>query len=132
MLFKKSLFLGITTAAFASLGAVLYAKFYNDTINDYSKILSYSAIAATCTFIAIFVCVIFWAALRVLKAWGEFIFNLLFAVGSMASIMYPLTAQVQGDDFGYFVVYTIPLHFFPVLAWFAFKPLFFRSKGYIS
>lgn len=128
MLFKKSLFLGITTAAFASLGAVLYAKFYNDTINDYSRILSYTSIAAACTFVAIFACVAFWAATMVLKSWGEFVFNFLFAVGSIASIMHPLTAQVEGDDFDYFVVYALPLHFFPVLTWFAFKSLFFKNK----
>ncbi len=50
----------------------------------------------------------------------------------MASIMYPLGAQVKGDDFGYFMVYAIPLHFFPVLVWFAFKPLFFRRIQVIA
>ena len=128
MFFKKFLFLGITTAVFASLGAVLYAKFYNDTINDYSPILSYLSIAAACTFVAIFACIAFWASTIVLKAWGEFVFNFLFAAGSMISILHPLTAQVEGDDFDYFMVYAIPLHFFPVLTWFAFKPLFFREK----
>jgi len=47
-------------------------------------------------------------------------------MGTMGSIYYPLDANMPSDEFGYFVVYAIPLHFFPVLAWMTLKPLFFR------
>jgi len=125
--FKKSLFLGIATAVFSSAGAILYAKFYNDTLFDYSKLLSYTTIAASCTCVAIFASIGFWCATMVLKSWGEFAFNFLFAMGTMGSIYYPLDANMPSDEFGYFVVYAIPLHFFPVLAWMTLKPLFFRK-----
>jgi hypothetical protein len=46
----------------------------------------------------------------------------------MASILYPISAEVQNDEFGYFMVYAIPLHFFPVLTWVTLKPLFFRKN----
>lgn len=127
-MFKRALFLGISTAVLSSVGALLYARFYNDNLFDYSKILSYTSIAAACTFVSIFACVGFWAASVILKSRAEFIFNLLFAVGSMASILYPIDATVPEDTFGYFAVYAIPLHFFPVLSWMILKPLFFSPK----
>ena len=127
-MFKKLLLLGIATAVVSSLGAIMFAKFYNDTIFDYTKILSYTSIAAGCTFVSIFAAVTFWAAQMILKSWAEFIFNAVFAIGSMASILYPISAEVQNDEFGYFMVYAIPLHFFPVLTWVTLKPLFFRKN----
>ena len=128
MLFKKSLFLGMATAVLSSFGALLFAWFYNTTIFDYSGILGYLSIAAGCTFVSVFASVAFWTASMVLKSWGEFIFNFFFALGSMATILYPMDATIPGDEFGYFMVYAMPLHFFPVLSWMTLKPLFFKGK----
>ncbi len=127
-MFKYCFFLGVSSSVLSSIGAVSYAYFYNDNLFDYSKILNYTSIAAACTFVCIFACVAFWAASMVLKSRAEFIFNLLFAFGSMGSIFYPINSNIPEDSFGYFAVYAIPLHFFPVLAWFVLKPLFFRAK----
>lgn len=126
-MFKQCFFLGISAAILSSVGAVVYAWCYNSNLFDYSHILDYTSIAAACTFVCIFACVAFWAAAMVLKSWGEFIFNTLFAFGSMASIFYPINSAIPEDSFGYFVVYALPLHFFPVLSWFALKPLFFKD-----
>lgn len=126
-LFRKSFFTGLFAAVFSSVGAIAYAGFYNSEVFDYSRILGYPSIVAACMFTCIFACVMYWAAVTVLKSWGDFVFNFLFVFITVISIKYPLAAAIPEDDFGYFMVYAIPLHYFPVLSWMVFKSLFFRK-----
>lgn len=125
-LFRKSFFTGLFAAVFSSVGAIAYAGFYNKVVFDYSKLLGYPSIIAACAFTSIFACVMYWAAVTILKSWGDFVFNFLFVLITVISIKYPLEAAIPGDEFGYFMVYAIPLHYFPVLSWMVFKSLFFR------
>jgi hypothetical protein len=58
----------------------------------------------------------------------------------MASVLLPinfeippgLLEQLHAANFEgvemFFPVFAIPMHFFPVLSWFALKPLFFRKR----
>ena len=128
-MFKKALLLGISAAVLSSTGAVAYAAFYNANLNDYTYLLGYVSITAACVFVCIFACVMFWVAEMIFPKYGEFIFNLLFAFGSMTSIYYPLNSTFENDSFGYFMVYAMPLHFFPVLSWFVLKSLIYRANS---
>jgi hypothetical protein len=126
MAFRSAFLTGFAAAVVSSAGAVFYAWKFNTGLFDYSYLLGYASIAAACVFVCIFAAIMFWAAVSVIRSWGEAVFSLVFAFGSMASIYYPLNASVD-DRHGFFAVYALPLHFFPVLAWFAAKPFIYRK-----
>lgn len=128
-MFGKSLALGIITAILSSIGAILYGNFYNVNLFDYSMVVGPIAIATTCTFVSVFAAVSFWLSNLILKSWGEFVFNLLFCLGSMVSILLPINANIEHEIPDFFPVFAIPMHFFPVLVWMSFKPLFFRNRS---
>lgn len=140
-MFKKYLILGIVTSVLASAGAVAYSMFFNKNLFDFSLAAGPVTITAACTFASIFAAVSAFAADKVLKSWGEFVFNLLFSIVSMGSILFPinfefppnLLALVQAVNFegveAFFPIYVIPMHFFPILVWVTLKPLFFRNRS---
>jgi hypothetical protein len=140
-MFKKYLILGIVAAVLSSAGAVFYGIFFNKNLFDFSIAVGPISITAACTFVSIFAAVAAWAADKALKSWSEFVFNLLFSIGTMASIMFPINFQfpknililIQGINFegveSFFPIYAIPMHFFPVLVWVTLKPLFFRKRS---
>ena len=140
-MFKRALFLGILSAILSSVGAFAYGKFYNENLFDFSMVIGPVSIISTCTFVSIFAAISFWFAEKVLMNWGEFVFNLLFALGSMASVITVLNFnfspelleqihEVNGSDTEvFFPSYAIPMHFFPVLVWMTFKPLFYRNRS---
>lgn len=138
-MFKNYFFLGLTVAAFSSIGALAYATFYNKTLFDFSLVVGNVAIVSTCvlvSFIAAFGC---WFATKNVKKWGEFLFNLIFSSVTMFSILFTLKFQIpptvlkeitainfEGVEM-FFPIYVIPMHFVPLLTWFTFKPLFFKN-----
>jgi tellurite resistance protein TehA-like permease len=139
-MFKNYFFLGIATGIVASGGSIAYSSFYNHELFDFSLVVGPVMIVATCLFVAVAASVVAWVFDKVLKSWGEFVFNSFFAVVSMASIMLPikfeippaLLTQLHESTFEgvemFFPIFAIPMHFFPVLSWFALKPLFFRKR----
>lgn len=139
-MFGRYLFLGITTSLFASAGAIMYGTFFNQNLFDFSMVVGPVAIVATCTMVSVFGAIMSWLAEKLLRSWGEFVFNFFFSVGTMASILGPINFQfpqevlekvheVNGPDTeGFFPSFAIPMHFFPLLVWFALKPLFFRKR----
>lgn len=140
-MFKKYLILGIVTAVLSSAGAVAYAIFFNKNLFDFSTAVGPVSITAACSFVSVFAAVSAFAADKVLKSWGEFVFNLIFSIGTMGSILLPINfefppnmlALVQAVNFegveSFFPIYVIPMHFFPILVWVTLKPLFFRNRS---
>jgi hypothetical protein len=60
---------------------------------------------------------------------GEIVFNFVFVILTFASIMGPFAAKlpltIEAPEL--FPGLTVPMHFFPVLAWFTLKPLFIKK-----
>ncbi len=139
-MFGKALLLGIITAIFSSFGAILYGNFYNTNLFDFSMVIGPVSIVTVCVIISVFAAFGFWLSEKVFKSWGEFVFNLLFCLGTMGSILSPINFQfppaileqvhaINGVDTEmFFPIYAIPMHFFPVLVWMTFKPLFYRKR----
>jgi hypothetical protein len=139
-MFKKYFFLGLTTGVVSSAGSIAYSSFYNQNLFDFSLVVGPVMILATCMFVSVAASVVSWLFDKVLKSWGEFFFNSIFAVVSMASVLLPMNFEIppvlleklQAANFEgvemFFPIFAIPMHFFPVLSWFALKPLFFRKR----
>lgn len=140
-MFKKYFILGIVASVLSSAGAVAYGMFFNKNLFDFSIAVGPLSIATACTTVSIFAAIMAYAADKVLKSWSEVVFNLIFSVGSMASILSPINYQfppniltkIQEVNFegveSFFPIYVIPMHFFPVLVWVTLKPLFFRNRS---
>lgn len=124
MTFKKSLIHGILAGILAAIGAFMYASFYNNKLFDYSKDLAYSTIISAAFGATVLASVLHFLGSKVSVKWNDFVFNSLFSLVTMASIMLPINAKIQNEIPDYFPIYAIPLHFFPLLMWISLKPLF--------
>jgi hypothetical protein len=122
----------VITGLVAGFGSWAYGKVFSDAL-----LVDYSAVVPT---VAIFISSLigcglatigYAAAVRFAPNWGEFIFGMLFALISIASIVGVFGAQLPDSDdesFYYLIFgYAIPMHFFPFMVWFALKPLFIRK-----
>ena len=109
-------------------GGVSYA--YGETIEkqlmeDYSNVVPTSAIFIACLVGTIMATIGHWLLTKLVPMFGEFIFALLFAALSTASLI-GVTFTDGSNELNQFIFYgyAMPMHFFPFLAWYVFKPLF--------
>ena len=122
----------LATGLVAGLGSWSYGKVFSDAL-----VVDYSAVVPT---VAIFISSIIGCSLatigyaglmRFTPNWGEFIFGMLFALLSIASIVgvFGVTLPDSDDESFYYLIfgYAIPMHFFPFMVWYALKPLFIRK-----
>lgn len=128
-MFKRSLFLGITAGVLAAIAALIYAKvYYTANEADFSRVASNIRIVAANIGAGVAAAIGFWIVNRLLKKNAELVFNLLFALASFATLLYPigfkLPLDLQTPEL--FPGMVIPMYFFPALAWFTIKPAFFK------
>jgi len=130
-MFKKALILGIVSGLLAGVAGLIYAHLYY-SINeaDFGKVASSIRIVAGSVAGGILAAIGFWALNKWLKNNGEIVFNLLFSILSFASLLTPIAYRLprELETPELFPGMVIPMHFFPALAWFTLKPLFFRQK----
>lgn len=142
-MFKKSLFLGITSGALAGVAGIVLEKVYATAFyTDFSNVTatfggslairtSPMTIFLLCLFTGVLAAVVHGLFLKWLGKRGDAIFSLLFTMLSFASIVLPISATLPLDLDEYttllFPSFLITLHFFPALVWFTVKPLFFSS-----
>jgi len=132
-MFKKSLFLGITSGILAGIASIIFEQIYLKAFYlDFSTIASPVALMSACIFGCVLAAVGYWALTKWLKQSGEIVFNLLFTILSFASILGPIATtlplDLDADLTLMFPGFAITMHFFPALAWFTLKPLFFKSR----
>lgn len=133
-MFKKSLLLGIVSGLLAGVAGIIYAKvYYKANEADFSEVVNNVKIVASCLFGGVLASIGFWFLDRWLKEKGEIVFNFLFTIISFATILVPIAAKlpktIDPSELLLFPGMAIPMHFFPALAWFTLKPLFFRRSA---
>lgn len=130
-MFKKSLLLGIASGLLAGIVAVIYARVYfNINEADFSKVAPNIRILASSLFGGVLAAIGYWLLDRWMKDKGEIIFNLLFTILSLASLLAPIAMRLPRniDMPELFPGMAIPMHLFPALAWYTLKPLFIRKS----
>jgi hypothetical protein len=128
---KKSLVLGLSAGILAGIASIVYANIYKSALGaDFSKIAQPVGMILSSVLGCMLASVAYYFSARWLKNTGEIIFNLVFVLLSFASILGPFAAKLPLDvDMPeLFVGLTVPMHFFPALAWFTLKPLFIRPE----
>jgi hypothetical protein len=136
MLFQRSLLLGVSAGLLSTLACIVYSYFiWTDWLyTDFSPLVSWWGLLGACMFGCVLAGIGHWAAVRVLPKYGEFVFNMLFALFSFASLIGPIgytwptdvsdDIMLLTDSFAY---YAMPMHLFPVVVWFGLRPLFFKT-----
>ncbi|MFI5156075.1 MAG: hypothetical protein ACHQEM_07810, partial [Chitinophagales bacterium] len=111
----------------AAIAAIIYDRIYFfATEISYSKIVNISSLAG----LNLLGCLIAAFGYSLFQKWfgrrGAIIFNLSFSILSFASIIVPISISLPLDQTNpeLFPGLTVPMHFFPALAWYTLDPLF--------
>jgi hypothetical protein len=130
-MFKRALFLGITSGVLAGIGGEVYNRIYHfATETDFSRIINPVSIFSVCIGACVLASTGYWAFDRLFRHRADIIFNLVFAIATYATIMSPLTMKLPLDiqNPELFPGLAIPMHFLPILAWLVLKPVFIKSQ----
>jgi hypothetical protein len=126
-MFKRIFFLGLVAGVMASVAAIIFQRIHQfATYTDFSKIVSVPVLMAINIGVGMIASLVFFLIQKLLPGpKGRFAFNLFFVLISFMSITWSfaitLPLDVQFPEL--FPGLTVPMHFFPALAWFTFEPL---------
>lgn len=129
-MFKRAFLLGLVSGLLAGVASLIYAKVYYNSLGvDFSTVAATTSILAASVLGGVLAGVGYWLLTKLLKSKGEIVFNFLFTILSFVSILAPLATRlpltVEMPEL--FPGYSVPMHFFPALAWFTLKPLFIQQ-----
>jgi hypothetical protein len=129
-MFKKLLLLGLVSGVLAAIAALIYQKIYTNSLGaDFSAIVKPVNIFITCILGGLLASVGYGLLTKWLPKPGEIIFNFVLVILTFASILGPFATKLPLDVEmpELFPGLTVPMHFFPALAWFTLKPLFIKK-----
>jgi hypothetical protein len=128
---KHLLNLGLSAGILAASESIVYNKIYSSALGvDFSMVVTIPEI----TIASIAVCLVAGIAYLFLYKWLQektnFTFNTMFVLLSLATVVLPIVFKLPLtiDNPELFPGLTIPMHIFPVLAWFTLKPLLFNTN----
>jgi hypothetical protein len=130
-MFKKVFFLGLTVGIMASVAAIIYNRVYHFALEaDFSKLVNTGSIIGANIAVGLLAAIGYWFMKKWWKNKAENIFNFTLTILSFASILIPISATLPLDinTPELFPGLTVPMHFFPALAWFTLKPLFIKES----
>jgi hypothetical protein len=129
-MFKKLLLLGLVSGVLAALAALIYQKIYVNSLGaDFSTVVKPAYIVITCILAGLLASIGYGLLTKWLPRAGEIIFNFVLVILTFASILGPFATKLPLDIEmpELFPGLTVPMHFFPALAWFTLKPLFIKK-----
>jgi hypothetical protein len=129
-MFKKIFLLGICAGILSSVACIIYNRIYFfATEVDFSKVINIPVIIGINLMACMLAVVGYWAFKKLLKKNADIFFNLSFTILSFASVVFPISISLPLDiKFPeLFPGLTVPMHFFPALAWFTIRPLFIKE-----
>jgi hypothetical protein len=129
-MFKKLLLLGLVSGVLAGLVALIYQKIYTNSLGyDFSAIAKPVNIVIVSILAGLLASIGYGLLTKWLPRAGEIIFNFVFVILTFASILGPFAMKLPLDVEmpELFPGLTVPMHFFPALAWFTVKPLFIKK-----
>jgi hypothetical protein len=129
-MFKRIFFWGLTSGIMAASAAIIFKRIHEfATYTDFSAVVSIPLLIALNLGICLIAALLYWGSTKWLPQRGEVFFNLLFSLLSFASITYSLavTLPLEIKFPELFPCLTVPMHFFPALAWFTARPLFVKD-----
>jgi hypothetical protein len=129
-MFKRLLLLGLVSGILAAVAALIYQKtYYKLNEENFSPIVKTANVLIVCTLAGLLASVGYGLLTKWLPKAGEIIFNFVFVIITFASIVGPIgyVLPLTYEHPELFPGLTVPMHFFPALAWFTLKPLFIKK-----
>lgn len=125
-LFIQSLVAGILAAVAANIYNQIY--FFATEI-DYSNIVNAVSLTSLNLIISLLAALLYWLLALLFKTRGPIIFNFVFSVGSFACVIIPIamTLPLTTPNPELFPGLTVPMVFFPCVAWMTIDPLFKKN-----
>jgi hypothetical protein len=122
-LFIQSLVAGILAAIAANIYNQIY--FFATEI-DYSNVINVVSLFSLNIIISLLAALLYWLLTALFKTKGPIIFNFAYSVGSFACVIIPIaiTLPLSTPSPELFPGLTVPMIFFPVIAWMTIDPLF--------
>ena len=131
-MFKKLFFQGISAGILSAVACIIYNRIYFfATEVDFSKVVNVPALVGINLLACLLAAAGYWVFKKLLKKNADIFFNLTFTILSFASVIFPISISLPLDiKFPeLFPGLTVPMHFFPALAWFTIRPLFIKEPG---
>jgi hypothetical protein len=127
---KKLLILAVVSGILAGIASIIYQRVYAASLGEgFVNVAKPASILISSLLGTIIAAIGYFLLSKVLKDKTEAVFNLLFTILSFVTILgpfaYKLPMDLEAPEL--FPGLTIPMHFFPALAWFTLKPLFAKS-----
>ena len=111
MMFRQFLILGILAGALSALVSGIFAYMFNQNLLDFSEEVPYWKIIAVDFSLALVSVGLFYGLSLISKKHFKVIFNPLFALCSIASVLVPITAKFPNLEFPeFYPTFAIPLH----------------------
>ena len=129
-MFKRLLLLGLVSGILAAAAALIYQKIYFKSNEiDFSAIVKPVNVLLVCILAGLLASVGYGLLTKWLPKAGEIIFNFVLVIVTFASIVGPIGFRLplSYENPELFPGLTVPMHFFPALAWFTVKPLFIKK-----
>jgi len=124
---KKLFFQGFSAGILSAVACIIYNRIYFfATQVDFSKVVNIPVFIAINLMACLLAAAGYWVFKKLLRRNAEIFFNLTFTILSFASVIFPISISLP-LDIKYpelFPGLTVPMHFFPALAWFTIRPLF--------
>jgi len=122
-LFIQSLVAGILAAIAANIYNQIY--FFATEI-DYSNVINVASLFSLNIIVSLLAALLYWLLTALFKTKGPIIFNFVYSIGSFSCVIIPIaiTLPLSTPSPELFPGLTVPMVFFPVIAWMTIDPLF--------
>jgi len=124
---KKVLIQSLVAGILAAIAANIYNQIYFfATQVDYSNIINIYSLVGLNLLVSLVAGLLYWLLTMFFKSTGATIFNFVYSVGSFACVIIPIaiTLPLSTPFPELFPGLTVPMVFFPVIAWLTIDPLF--------
>jgi hypothetical protein len=115
----------------AALAAIIYSRIhYFATEADFSGIINIGTMISLNLIVCLLLSIVYYFFVSNSKKKRDLIYHLLISILSFAAVIIPISISlplsVKNPEL--FPGLAVPMIFFPALAWFTFKPLFFSTE----
>ena len=126
-MFRNHFYHGLTSGIMAALAAIIYSRIhYFATEADFSGIINLGTMISLNLIVCLIISIAYYLFTVIFMKRRTIVFHLFISILSFAAVIIPISVSlplsVRNPEL--FPGLAVPMVFFPVLAWFTFKPLF--------
>ncbi|MBM3186334.1 MAG: hypothetical protein FJZ67_08530 [Bacteroidetes bacterium] len=126
---KTFLVLGVSAGVISTFVSFLFAYFFNQNLFNFSNVLPYWKIVSVDFTLALTSAGVYYGITFISKIYSKIIFNSLFALCSIVSVLMPITAKLEGIEFPeFYPTFALPLYMFFSVIFLALSSIFIKDE----